>query len=194
MTRLPVYILAGGRSSRFGSDKARALFQGRPLLSHVAAMLEPVAASITVVADRMGKYDDLGFRTITDRRPDLGPLGGLDTAIADLPAGSDWMLLCSCDALVIRTAWLTRLIGAITDDRDAVAFRGDRWQPMPALYARPVATTVLQQIEGDHRSMQSLLDRLNVASLPMPDDWPERWQANTPAALREFNAEFYHNE
>jgi len=188
MRRLPVYILAGGRSRRFGSDKARALFQGRPLLSHVAAMLEPVAASITVVADRMGKYDDLGFRTIADRRPDLGPLGGLDTAIADLPADRDWLLLCSCDALVIRTAWLARLTNAIADDREAVAFRSERWQPMPALYARAAAPIVSRQIEQDQRSMQALLNRLCVSDLPLPDDWPKHWQANTLRDLRNFHA------
>jgi len=183
MTELPVYILAGGRSSRFGSDKARATLHGRPLLSHVATMLEPVASHITVVADRIDKYDDLGFRTIADRKPGVGPLGGLHAALGDLPADGDWLLLCSCDALVIRSAWLRQLTNAITDDRDAVAFRGHRWQPMPALYAHWAAPRVSQQIERDQRSMQALLHRLNAASVPIPEDWPEHWQANRPADL-----------
>lgn len=186
MRRLPVYILAGGRSSRFGSDKARALVHGRPLLGHVAVMLEPVASHITVVAECSRKYDDMGFHTIADHLPGLGPLAGLDAALADASTDSDWVLLCPCDALIIRTAWLTRLTGSIVDTRDAVAFRGDRWQPMPALYARRAAPIVRRQIERDQRSMQALLDRLNAASLPMPDDWPEPWQANTPSTLAEF--------
>jgi len=171
MKKLPVYILAGGRGSRFGSDKARATLGGQPLLGHVAAMIEPVAAHIAVVADRVGKYDDLGFRTIADRRPGIGPLGGLDAALADLHGSGDWLLLCSCDALVIRSAWLTRLIGAITDD------------------ARHAVPVVRHQIEQDRRSMQELLDRLRTADLQTPKDWPEQWQANTPAALRSFIAE-----
>lgn len=188
MSRLPVYILAGGRSRRFGSDKARAVVHGHPLLSHVATMLEPVAASITVVADRAGKYDDLGFRTLADRRPDLGPLGGLETALADLPPDFDWLLVCSCDALVIHAGWLDQLIDGAADGCDAVAFRAERWQPMPALYARTAAPTVARQIERDQRSMQALLSRLHAAALTLPDDWPTRWQANTPGDLSDFEA------
>ena len=56
MTELvPAYILSGGRSSRFGSDKARALAAGKPLILHAADTVAPVAASITVVADRPDK-------------------------------------------------------------------------------------------------------------------------------------------
>lgn len=189
MKRLPVYILAGGRSSRFGSDKARAILHGQPLLRHVATMLEPIATDLTVVADRAGKYADLGFRTIADRQPGLGPLGGLDTALVDLPSGSDWLVLCSCDALVIRSAWLARLVEAIADRCDAVAFKSDRWQPMPALYARAAAPAVARQIERDQRSMQALLNRLRMADLPLPDDWPQLCQANTPDDLAGFRSD-----
>jgi len=187
MTGLPVYILAGGRSSRFGSDKARALIQGRPLLSHVAAMLEPVTTRITVVADRTGKYEDLGFRTIADHQPGLGPLGGLHAALGDLPAGGDWLLLCSCDALMIRPDWLHALMEACDDQHDAVAFLGNYWQPMPALYCRRSLSTVDQCLATDGRSMNRLLDRLFTKVIPRPMDWPELWQLNTPQELTEFH-------
>jgi len=189
MTQLPAYILAGGQSRRFGSDKARAIFHSQPLLRHVAAMLQPVASSITVVADRDGKYDDLGFRTRADREPGLGPLGGLDTALADLPTEHDWLLLCSCDALVIQPHWLTRLIASIDAGHDAVAFRGDRWQPMPALYARTAGPVIAHWLQRDERSMQTLLDHLHTVELPLPDDWPTRWQANTPRDLTDLDAD-----
>ena len=81
MTRLPIYILAGGRSSRFGSDKARAVLDGEPLIKRVARMAMPIAESTTIVADRTGKYDDLGLRSIADDPPHLGPLGGLAAAL-----------------------------------------------------------------------------------------------------------------
>lgn len=184
MTRLPVYILAGGRSSRFGSDKARAILNGQPLLSHVATRLHPVASSVTVVADREGKYDDLGFRTIADRQPGLGPLGGLDAALHDLPTSSSWLLLCCCDAMIIRSAWLDQLIAAPNDGCNAVAFRGEHWQPMPALYAasaRPKASTLLA---GGNRSMQRLLDQLTTTPQPLPPDWPDHWQINTRHDLK----------
>ena len=66
MDTLPVYILAGGKSSRLGRDKAMVEIGGEPLLVRVIRSLEPVAASVTVVADRLGKYRNLGIETIAD--------------------------------------------------------------------------------------------------------------------------------
>ncbi|HEY9840887.1 MAG TPA: NTP transferase domain-containing protein, partial [Candidatus Obscuribacterales bacterium] len=63
---LPVYLLAGGRNSRFGSDKARALLGGSPLILQVARLLHPYAADLKVVATTAGAYADLGLETLAD--------------------------------------------------------------------------------------------------------------------------------
>ncbi|MCC6581727.1 MAG: molybdenum cofactor guanylyltransferase [Phycisphaeraceae bacterium] len=179
MTRTPVYILAGGRSSRFGSDKARASIRGGTLLKHVADMLSPVACDLTVIADHADKYRDLGFRTIADIRPGLGPLAGLHAALADLPQDHRWLLLGSCDMFVVRRHWLEHLLANADDQRDAAAFRAQRWQPMPAMYARTTAAAVEAALDSGDRSMQHLLDLLDVAEIPTPADWPADWQVNT---------------
>src|SRR5437879_3536860 len=104
MDRIPVYILAGGKSRRFGSDKARAILDGKPLILHVADALRPIASSLTVVADISGKYDDLALTTITDLQPGLGPLGGLFTALND--CRHPWLLLAPCDFAGIQPRWI----------------------------------------------------------------------------------------
>jgi len=192
MKRVPVYILAGGRSSRFGSDKARAIFNDQPLLCRIAALLEPIASEITVVADRADKYADLGFRTIADRRPGLGPMTGLDTALHDLPDASLWLMLCPCDAILLRRPWLDQLLNAaapgIAAGHDAVAFKDQHWQPMPALYHTRARATVAKHLADNDRSMQSLLDRLSSHAMSLPADWAAHWQANTPDELRRHGA------
>ncbi len=61
-------VLAGGRSSRFGSDKALAMLGGRTLLDHAAAALGPHCDAVVVV----------GRGEIADwPRADMGPLGGI---------------------------------------------------------------------------------------------------------------------
>lgn len=185
MTRVPLYILAGGRSSRFGSDKARAMLDGEPLICRVVRLAEPVASEVTVVADRSDKYSDLGLRTIADRRGGQGPLGGLQTALMDLPKDEDWLLLCSCDAVVVEPHWLEQLFLARTERTDAVAFReAGRWQPMPGLYRRSALPQIERQLGENRRSLQQLLTQLRTAALPQPPDWPERWQVNTPEDLQ----------
>lgn len=183
MNQVPVYILAGGRSSRFGSDKARALVDGEPLILRVQRLLAPISLSVTAVAERAEKYADLGLRTIPDVHPGLGPLAGLEASLTDLPHGEDWLLLCSCDALVVHRHWLDRLVEARAEGFDAVAFRGEHWQPMPALYARSCQPLVQESLDQRRLSMHGLLDRAATRALPLPIDWPEDWQANSPADL-----------
>ncbi len=65
-------VLAGGRSSRFGSDKALAMLDGRTLLDHALAALRPHCDAVIVV----------GRGEIADwPRADMGPLGGIAGAL-----------------------------------------------------------------------------------------------------------------
>lgn len=194
MNRLPVYILAGGRSSRFGSDKARAILDGRPLIQRVADLLSPVASAVTVVADRKDKYSDLGFRTIVDLHPGLGPLAGLETALADLPAESRWLLLCCCDAAIIQSTWLDTLLAARSAQHEAIVFAGKHAQPMPGLYAHDAVPIVTHHLKSNQRSMQHLLRETKTLKLPLPDDWPENWQINTPEDHQKQSASIQKNE
>jgi len=192
MKQVPVYILAGGRSSRFGSDKARAVCSGQPLIRHVAGFFEPIARSVTAVADQADKYNDLGLRTIVDIERGMGPLAGLDAALHDLPAGQEWLMLSCCDAVSMERHWLAALLEASERPFWAVAFRGKHWQPMPALYHRSSRALVIQGLRSGQRSMQRLLDRLPTRSLPQPSDWPDEWQANTPYKLTKYNTRRQH--
>ena len=184
MIPLSIYILAGGRSSRFGSDKARAVIQGQPLICHVAETLSPIATSITVVADVPGKYADLGLATIADATPHQGPMGGLATALADceVAGGPSWLLLVACDLVDIRSVWVDRLLahasgGAVS--RAAVAFRGQRWEPLLALYHTSILPEVTQRLVQGDRAMRQLLETLDTVAVPLPTDWPAIAQINT---------------
>ena len=74
-------VLAGGRSSRFGSDKSEALWRGQSLLDHSVAALACHCEQVVVGGEaRSHSRPGLGF--LADRpEPDLGPLGGLCAAL-----------------------------------------------------------------------------------------------------------------
>ena len=74
-------ILAGGKSSRLGSDKSRIRLGRRTLLGHAKAALQSAGFQPRVVA--------------TDRQSGLGPLGGIDTALRS--ARYSRLLFVSCD-------------------------------------------------------------------------------------------------
>ncbi|MEM6391757.1 MAG: molybdenum cofactor guanylyltransferase [Planctomycetota bacterium] len=185
MTKPTLYILAGGQSKRFGSDKARAEVEGQTLLQRVADALTPVTGGGVVVAAEADAYADLGFTTLGDSRPAHGPLGGLETALEhrDTEAGPGWIALASCDLLDPKPQHLATLIEhteAVQEPiPNAVVFETDRPQPFPGLYhtsALPVVKTGLA--EAKPWGMIRLLRSLSSVCIPAPADWPAIPQAN----------------
>lgn len=181
LEHVPVYILAGGQSRRFGSDKARATLDGKPLILHVADGLRLFASSITAVAQVPEKYSDLGLRTIADLQPALGPVGGLLTALADCAA--PWLLLTSCDLVGVARSSIQALLTADRRTAQVIAFKSGLWQPMPALYHRSLSPLVSQVISSDRRSMQLLLDSAVVLPLPHAAASADARGVNTPGEL-----------
>ncbi len=174
-------ILAGGRSRRFGSDKARAVVEGSPLILRVVEAVRPVAGSILVVADEPDKYADLGLSTVADPIPDAGPMSGLAGALARLPAG--FGLVLPCDLIGLRTPWLRTLRGAADDEVDAVVFESDRLEPLPGLYHTRLATEALVRARSGPRALVRLLADVRTRRLPAPGDWARIGRVTRPSDL-----------
>jgi molybdopterin-guanine dinucleotide biosynthesis protein A len=180
LSPVPVYILAGGQSRRFGSDKARAPHDGVPLIVSVARLLEPVSSRITVVAAREGAYDDLGLRTIGDIVPQKGPLGGLLSAITD--CGEDeWLFLAACDWVGIRADWVRRLLEHRTPEARAVVYKSEHYEPLFALYHTSIRETVAGLIEANRLETRDIFKETATMAMPPPEGWSDAVNLNRPA-------------
>lgn len=176
---LPAYILAGGKSSRFGSDKARAPIDGTPMICHIASTLG--LEQVTVIADRADKYADLALATVADMNPGLGPMAGLQTALHDaLKREHDRLLLVSCDLRGIQRSWVDDLLQASDKPADIIAYRAQYWEPLCAIYHTRLLDEVDRRIDERDLSMQRLLDSARTHCLSRPLQWS---QANTPEEL-----------
>jgi molybdopterin-guanine dinucleotide biosynthesis protein A len=82
---ITAYVLAGGRSTRMGRDKAMLPLAGRTLLARAVATLRTVATEVVLLGDRVDRPDLQGAdRAIPDLHPGCGPVGGMETALRDL--------------------------------------------------------------------------------------------------------------
>ena len=144
--RFSAAVLAGGRSQRYGRDKAMAPYHGRPLATWVLASLAH-AEERFLVANR--PYPLLGVPRVGDRVRGAGPLGGLHAAL--LHARCDWVALAACD-LPALTPDYWRLLLARAWSCDAVAVHDDgRLEPLAALYHRRLLGEVEARLaRGDH--------------------------------------------
>ncbi len=131
-------IMAGGKSSRMGRDKALLPLDGRPLLSALAHRWRGVFDGLVISADTRARFAALdlgGARIVEDTRPGAGPLAGLEAVMTAVPA--DRYFLTAVDlpfgepALALELS--ERMGGA---DVCLIQREGRGWEPLFALYAR----------------------------------------------------------
>jgi molybdenum cofactor guanylyltransferase len=123
------FVLAGGRSTRFGRDKALVPIGDEVLLSRLCSVMRLVTPNVAIIGSQE-KYGDFGVECIEDRWPGEGPLGGIITAIrsrastagAGIPASSRRNLIIGCDMPFLSREWLEYLVEwALTTDAEVVA-------------------------------------------------------------------------
>jgi molybdopterin-guanine dinucleotide biosynthesis protein A len=195
---LDCYILSGGKSRRFGSDKGRMSIDGVPNLLRLHQALAPHFHSVWVVCRSPDDYADLGLSVVTDRVPDQGPLQGLHTALTHQnslssprsdrqPSPSRWIVVGTCDALTCDPAWWFASIPPlpkIPSQAQAVTWQADSFQPFPGMFSIFLLGTMESMLVAGDRSMQSLKRTLGDQwiTLPSPDKSSFE-QVNTPEEL-----------
>jgi molybdenum cofactor guanylyltransferase len=162
-------ILAGGKSSRFGSDKALAVLNGKPLIAHVASALSAQCDAIIVV----GRAEE-GYHCIKDRpAANMGPLAGLAGALAyATDAGFEHVLSVGVDTLGIPADLCAAL-------EPAPAYVVN--QPIIGLWQVAALTLLDDILASDERhSMLHFIDRLGARGVALESP-PAN--INTPADL-----------
>lgn len=128
------FILAGGASSRMGTDKARLSLGGRTFVARIAEALRAVATEISLVGARPDG-GALDLPVVADVHRDCGALGGLHAALSACRA--PWAAIVSCDLPFVTGELFARLADLRTPEADAVApLQPDgRPQPLCAIYS-----------------------------------------------------------
>src|SRR5256884_88626 len=116
------YVMAGGASTRFGFDKARAELNGEAMLARMCKSVKEVTGSVGIVAP-FERYAEFGERLVEDHWPGQGPLGGIISALIDAHTRHDepaWCLIVGCDMPFLTREWLTYLKDRTVTTRAAV--------------------------------------------------------------------------
>ena len=162
-------VLAGGRSTRFGSDKALAELGGRTLLERAVEALEALCDAVVVIG-----RDTAPAPTLPDwPRAGMGPLGGIAAALHHArDAGYDLVLTCSVDSVGLGDDLLVQL-------QPAPGYCAD--QPVIGLWTAAASATVDAILQGDGRhSMRAFAEALGARPVQF-DQKPAN--INTPADL-----------
>ncbi len=168
--RLPAqaFILAGGSSRRFGSDKARHELRGRPMIQGIADTLAATCERVRVVSKEAGTYADLGLITVADHYPQRVPLSGVLTALE--LAGSAWAFICACD-LPQLTGELCRHLWQQRAGWGVVPSTAGRLQPLAAWYHRDSLPHLLAAYREGRFSLRRSLEhqKFTIIEWDQPD-------------------------
>jgi molybdopterin-guanine dinucleotide biosynthesis protein A len=161
-------MLAGGRSSRFGSQKADAMFLGEPIAARVArAVRAACGAGLFVVGGEASRAADLGATFVEDRFPGEGPLGALVTALEAIDA--PFALLTACDMPLLTDALVCAVVEEVTrgEGEVVVPFGSAGDEPLCAVYARSVLAPARDAFERGERRMDSFHGAVRVRRVPL---------------------------
>ena len=152
--------MAGGKSSRYGSNKALAEMKGIRLIDRVVGAMASIFPRLILVTNIPQEYAYLQIPMFEDLIKGLGPIGGIYTGLNSMsdPAG----FFVACDMPFINPELVLRMIG-MGNDYDAVVPRVD-WmiEPLHAVYAKSCLPFIKASIEAEEYQIIKVYDRIRV--------------------------------
>ena len=153
-------ILAGGRSSRFGSNKALAQCADQPMIQHAAQILAALFPETLLVTNSPDEYAFLGWPTTSDRFKGAGPVAGIHAALQTIKSSKAF--ICACDMPNLHSDFIKYLV-AIHGKWDAVIPRHQQGiEPLHAVYSKSCLPVFEQSLQADERKLANVLEKLHV--------------------------------
>jgi molybdopterin-guanine dinucleotide biosynthesis protein A len=165
-------LLAGGRSSRFGSSKAFVQVGGVSLLQWMVNLLASVCDEVIVVGAHGRPLPDAAsvkpLRLVYDEVPEAGPMGGLHAGFQ--AARHELILTAPVDAPGLQTVLLDWLLHQIWDEDEAVVpVVAGRAQVLQAVYRRSAALHASDELlQEDRLRVLDLVEALNARFVEEP--------------------------
>ena len=174
-------VLAGGRSTRFGSEKAMALFKGEPLLAEAVRRLSDQELEVVINAPANSGAaawaSARGLAVIGDDPGDpKGPLAGVKTGLLWAESqGARTLATSPCDTPDLPPNLETKLAAALTDHAGAATARSPSGlQPLCSVWrvADALAALSAHFAQGRHPAVHDLLAELSAVEVVFDSDAP----------------------
>ncbi len=160
MRKVSCAILAGGKGSRLGDDKALLDVEGVPLIETIVMGLREISGDVMVVGTHLSRFKFLKVRLVEDIVPDLGALGGICSALK--VAKHRHVVVVACDMPFINMNLVRYLVLLSTGYDVVMPYVGEEAEPLHAVYSKACLAAVQDSIEAGERRIVSFLPRVRV--------------------------------
>lgn len=158
-------ILAGGKSSRMGKDKALLMHEGKSFLEHCAATLSSVCDEVLISTNH--DYPDIGLKMVYDIYENKGPIGGIYAGMQR--AKYDNILCLSVDTPLVTSNFLKWMLAHQIGATSVFIKEEDKYHPLIAIYRKEDQIIILNQLNNNQLRMYSLIKELNHLSIDAED-------------------------
>lgn len=188
-------ILAGGKSSRMGQDKAFVRLGNQPMIEVILAKLSPLfCLSPIIIANQPEKYTDLGVQVQADKLPSLGPLSGIHAALHY--ASAPFIFVVGCDNPLLNAGVIGYMQNQIADYDIVVPDYGGYYHPLHAIYKQHCLPVIEAMLRQDNRKLTDLFSKMKVRYIQpgeleaIPDAGKSFVNVNTPADVAKVQSFF----
>lgn len=180
-----ILLLAGGRGQRMGgADKGLQVWQGKPLIAWLHALVRPLTDDLILSCNRnQPLYAPYADHLVCDAEAGFpGPLAGIRAGLQQ--ARHTQLLVLPCDAPLLDLAILQALLAA-AGEQPVVVRQAQQWQPLFSLWPRTLLTDLERAWAAGQRSPLSFLRSVNARTLDFAADDPRLSNLNTPTLLEQ---------
>ena len=164
---ISVFVLAGGKSTRMGTDKAFVMLDGRTLLSSALEVARALTPHVQIVGDP-AKYQAFA-PVIEDFFPGCGPLAGIHAALR--ASRTDRNLILAVDTPFLSAALLRYVLSSAKNSDAMVTLprAAGGLQPLCAVYRREFANLAERALNAGQYKIDRLFDQTTVLVIPQEE-------------------------
>ncbi len=162
-TKTRAFIIAGGKSRRFGEDKTLYLYEGTPLIERVHNALSPVFDNIAIISPDTEKFNFLNIPVYPDAVENFGAIAGVYTAL--LNSGGERAFVFPADTPNLSSEFISYML-ALPDFYDVIVpFFDGHYQPLHAIYSHTCLPHIEKLIENEKKHLIAFYDDVEVRAV-----------------------------
>lgn len=176
-------ILAGGKSSRMGTDKGFLKLNNKLFIEYSIEALQPLVSQMLIVSNNPD-YDVFKMERVDDLIKDAGPLAGIYSGLKH--SRTKYNLVLSCDIPLIKKEVLEKLIEAIDGNFDILQIESNgKSMPLIAMYKKICETTFYKLLQNDERRLHVAINQCKVKNIVLNSESDlYTTNINTPEELK----------
>jgi len=170
-------IMAGGKSSRMGSDKGLLLFKGKMLVQYGIDLLTPFCSEL-LISTNNSDYLQFGLPLIADEIPYCGPMGGIYSSLK--ASKTEYILVVACDMPFVSATTINLLLENIRGFDCVVPMVKDKLEPLCGVYSKSLIKVIEDQIQMKELALSNMILNSNYRIIYITNEVNDFMNLNTP--------------